>query len=472
MRVSDPRAAHPVRFGTTTIQRGLDRREGLFVFKIALLLIGGKALRRQWWALAVAGLALMGLALAVIVDLVDGATAIAIQAFGLVFVVEGLLSGIGIITSPSGAGRVVCAVKAVILLLLGGLILDTPLRNEAVLSWLFALAFGVDGLFRLGTLLLVRFQGWLLSVLVGVFELVLAALIVADWPLPHGSDIPLCISLLLLVASANLMRIAFLLRSSSDEVALLALPVFGARNWYDNAPVLFGEDDPGDIDAGVMTVRVWTPVGSAEVASRRYVVDRYFGTIDVNGAFSTGHSALECLPHVYISHWPAQELDPQGRLVRAFRAGAENDIPGQFQPSYAAETALWRVADKKVEFHHFNLRRLRAYWAGYRQEATYNLTNRNCSVAVAAGLDAALEGVLQTRFPWLRLFLLLLNPDVWAAGYIRSQAQTMCWTPGMVLDYALALRRIVDKGRTPWPVRAMDFFRRIRAARTVSTSLP
>ncbi len=442
------------------------------MLSVALLLIGGKALRRRWWVLALAGLGLIGLAAIVIADLADGATVLATQMFGLVFLCQGALAGLGIITSASFAARVVCAVKAIVLLCLGAMILDTPMRNDTLLSWLFALAFGADGLARLATLALVRFQGWIAPALVGVFELGLAVVIVADWPLPHALDIPLCISLLLLVSGANLMRIALLLRTSYDEVALLGLPIFATRNWYDNAPVLVGEDDPSDVHAGVMTVRVWTPVGSAEVASRRYVVDRYFGTIDVNGAFSTGHSALECQPHVYISHWPAQELDPHGQLVRAFRAGVENDIPGQFQPSYAAESALWCEADQKVEFAHFNLRRLRAYWAGYRQDATYNLTNRNCSVAVAAGLDAALEGVLQTRFPWLRLFLLLLNPDVWAAGYIRSRAQSMCWTPGMVLDYAQALKRVVDASRTPWPVRAMAFFRRVRSTPTMSERVP
>ncbi len=439
---------------------------------IALLLIGGKALRRRWWVLAVAGLALVALAGIVIADLADGATVVATQAFGLVLLFEGVWSGIGMITSPSFAGRVVCAVKSVLLVLLGVLILDTPVHSDALLSWLFALAFVADGLSRLTTVAIVRFHGWLASACVGAFELILAVVIVADWPLPAALNIPLCISLMLLVSGANLLRIAVLLRTSHEEVALLGLPVFAGRNWYDNAPVLIGEDEPSDVQGGLMTVRVWTPVGSAEVASRHYVLDRYVGARDVHGAISTGHSALECLPHVYISHWPGQEIDQDGQTVRMLRAGAENDIPGLFQPSYAAESALWCEADQKVEFRHFNLRRLRAYWAGYHQDSTYNLTNRNCSVAVAAALDSALEGVLQTRFPWLRLVLLLLDPDVWAAAYIRSQAQTMCWTPGLVLDYASALRRIVEKGRTPWPVRARDFFRRIRAGRSLRQAVP
>lgn len=436
------------------------------MLSIALLLIGGKALRRRWWVLALAGLTLIALAGIVIADLADGATLLATRMFGLVFVCAGVFAGVGVLTSVGRAGRVISAIKALVLLALGAMILDTPIRNDAVLSWLFALAFAADGVFRLGTLALVRFRGWLVWGGVSLLELVLAALIVAQWPLPPALNIPLYVSLLLAASGANLLRIALLLRSSYDEVALLGLSAFATRDWYDNAPVLVGEDDPMDAHAGVLTVRVWTPVGSARVSSRRYVVDRYLGAIDDNGSFSTGHAALECMPHVYVSHWPAQDLDLQGHMVRAFRAGAENDLPGQFQPSYAAESALWRPADQKVEFRNFSLRRLRAYWAGYRQDSTYNLTNRNCSVAAAAGLDAALEGVLQPRFPWLRLILLLLNPDVWAAGYIRSQAKTMCWTPGMVLDYARALQRVVESSRTPWPVRAMEALRRLRAGST------
>lgn len=438
------------------------------MLSVALLLIGGKALRRRWWVLALVGVALVALAGLVIVDLADGGTLMATRMFGLVFLFGGAAASLGILTSAGWAGRAISAAKAIVLVVLGSMILDTPIRNDALLSWLFAFAFVADGLFRLGTLALVRFRGWLVWVLVSVLEVGLAVLIVAEWPLPQALNIAFCVSLMLLVSGANLLRIAWLLRASYDEVALLGLSAFATRDWYDNAPVLVGEDDPADRQAGLMTVRVWTPVGSAEVSSHRYVVDRYLGAIDVNGGFSTGHSALECLPQVYISHWPANDLDPQGHLVRAFRAGAENDLPGLFQPSYAEESRVWRPADQKVEFRTFSRRRLRAYWAGYRQESRYNLTNRNCSVAVAAGLDAALEGVLQPRFPWLRLVLLLLNPDVWAAGYIRSQAKTMCWTPGMVLDYARALQRVVESSRTPWPVRALDFFRRLRAGPTGS----
>lgn len=438
------------------------------MLSVALLLIGGKALRRRWWLLALAGAALVVLAGVVLVDLTDGATLMASRMFGLVFLFGGAAAGLGILTTAGWGGRAISAAKAIVLVVLGGMILDTPIRNDAVLSWLFAFAFLADGLFRLGTLALVRFRGWLVWVLVSVLELGLAGLIVAEWPLPQAMNIPFCVSLMLLASGANLLRMALLLRASPDEVALLGLSAFATRDWYDNAPVLIGEDDPADGHAGVMTVRVWTPVGSARVESRRYVVDRYLGAIDVNGGFSTGHSALECLPHVYISHWPAEDLHLEGHMVRAFRAGAENDMSGLFQPSYREESRVWRPADQKVEFRNFSLRRLRAYWAGYRQHSTYNLTNRNCSVAVAAGLDAALEGVLQPRFPWLRLMLLLLNPDVWAAGYIRSQAKTMCWTPGMVLDYARALQRVVEGSRTPWPVRALNVFRRLRAGPTGS----
>jgi hypothetical protein len=69
---------------------------------------------------------------------------------------------------------------------------------------------------------------------------------------------------------------------------------------------------------------------------------------------------------------------------------------------------------------------------------------------VALALDAALEGSLGGRGMWLRSLRLLANPDLWLAAVLRARAETMTWTPGLVLDYARAMRRVVEPQRIGW----------------------
>ncbi len=102
------------------------------------------------------------------------------------------------------------------------------------------------------------------------------------------------------------------------------------------------------------------------------------------------------------------------------------------------------------------MRRLKAYWAGYSQLNSYNVTNRNCSIAVAGGLESAFEGSLHCSYPWLRLLALLLTPALWQAAYIRSRAEHMCWTPGIVLDYARTLQRIIEPSHAGYPLKLLD----------------
>lgn len=435
------------------------------MIQLAFLLVGARALRRRWWVLLVLALALIGLAALILADLVDGVVSVANTVFGLVFLIEGVLGLAGAAISPP-SGRVFGLVRAGLLILMGLFIVDAPLHSDLAIGLLFGLAFALDGLTRIASAVVVRFPRWRIMAAIGAGELLLAGLVATGWPLPHNLNIPVSVSLLLLVSGWVLLRASLMLRTHLDEVAILTLPLFGHRNWYDNAPVLV---DPTDTSAPApqaepLTVRVWTPVGSADVRGRRLLVDRYIAAIDAHGTISTGHAALEMRPDVYISHYPAVEIErDSSEFSRILRASAENDVKGRFQPSYPEEVAGWCEADQKVEFRIYNPRQLRAYWAGYRQDNTYNLTNRNCSVAVAAALDSALEGALTSRTPWLRLAALLVNPDLWTAAYLRSRAETMSWTPGLVLDYARALRRIVEPSAPSWLARLGLFLRHLRA---------
>ena len=194
------------------------------------------------------------------------------------------------------------------------------------------------------------------------------------------------------------------------------------------------------------------PVGGAAAETvRRPLLDRYIAAADAEGTISTGHASLEMPPDLYISHYGAEDQDrstPEFR--RALLANAQNNVAGRFLPSYGAEVADWWEATEHVVFSRFDPERLRAFWVAYRTDATYNLTNRNCSVVVAMALDSALEGVLGPDRIWPRLVALAIHPDLHIANVLRKRARSMTWTPGLVLDYARSLQRVVEPESLSW----------------------
>ena len=44
----------------------------------------------------------------------------------------------------------------------------------------------------------------------------------------------------------------------------------------------------------------------------------------------------------------------------------------------------------------------------------------------------------------------LCMPELWIAAQIRRRALMMAWTPGLIMDYARALRAIVHPVPVPW----------------------
>lgn len=432
------------------------------MLKLCFLLIGAPSFRARWYVIAIIGGVFITLATMLAIDASDGVTFVTRETLGLVFVVNGL--GALLVFAGRGRDRMrsLLFLKAAALLLVGLLIIQPPVSTEWTLTVLFALAFTLDGIGRIATGVVVRFSGWRTMAVIGGIELVIALLIVTEWPLPHNRNIPFCIALLMALSGWLLMRLGFMFRTLESEAAILALPIFGGRGWYDNAPVMVEIGDEPAPEQPI-TVHVWTPVGSAYAAERRLLVDRYIAALDGHGVISTGHAALEMPPDLYISHYPALEVERSSSdFIASLRAGGENDLKGRFQPSYAYESDWWCPADQNVEFRNYSPRRLRVFWAGYKQDDTYNLTNRNCSVVVAQALDAALEGTLASRFPWLQVIRLLSNPDIWVAAMIRSRAHSATWTPGLVLDYARTLARIIEQRDIAWTTRLLGFLRRGR----------
>ena len=221
-----------------------------------------------------------------------------------------------------------------------------------------------------------------------MLEILLAAFLIEPYPTWYAGTIGYMVGVGFMLSGGAMWRLARRLRRLPAATPLAALL------WNRALPQLVPEPGSANAeDAQALIVHVWTPTGTATTPLRQRAIQRYIAAVDADGVVSTGHAALEHAPGVYVSHYPAVEIDRSpGQFTRTLRAVTENDVAGRFQPSYAEEAAGWCESTTQVRFRSFDAARLAAFWSEYRKDATYNLTNRNCSSAVAHALDAAVEG--------------------------------------------------------------------------------
>ena len=433
--------------------------------QLALLLLGMQAVQRHWRTLTAIGAGWILLGLIVAIDPLDGVQDITMHTLGAFLVIEGaVIAATALLTE--WRGRLWIA-QAAALIIPGLLIIETPWRNFVLISVLFGIALVADGSVRILSTLLVRFPGWRFALVASGLEFVLAVLAFTPWPVSYQATVPFCVGIALLLAGWTVLRSASMLRRLPPDAPITALPIFRQRRGWLIPPALPAPTPPTtEKGEACMIVHVWTPVGSAPVSARRPLIDRYIAAVDHHGTVSTGHAALEMPPDLYISHYRASDEDRnQQEFRRALNAGPQNDMPGRFLPNYTYEVASWCEATEHVVFRRFSAERLRSFWESYRQNSTYNLTNRNCSVVVALALDVALEGVLGRETVWTPLGRLLLHPDLYLATLLRKRAQTMTWTPGLVLDYARALQRVLEPPGISWPGLIRQTFARYRDIR-------
>lgn len=416
--------------------------------RLAMILIGAAAFRERWWSLCLLGLAAATLGLWLIADASDGELFYAVEMLGLVLVLQGAAAGLQAMGKPPRV-RPLLYGRALALLVLGGLV-AMPLAVDHGIPdrLLFGGAFLVDGALRAASAWVVRFQRWPLALAAGLAEVFVAVAVATNWPLHHHYTVPMCFGIVLIVSGWSSVLLALQLKRLPPGASITTLPLYASPAWHQAGGTHGAREAVTRHQEQPMTLYVWTPVGSSADPQRRLVVDRYIAAVDAKGVVSTGHSALERLPDLYISHYPGVEIDHSpDDFLRLLRAGRENDIPGRWLPNHADEVASWCEADQAVPFHYYNAALLEDFWARYRTDSTYNLTRRSCSTVTSLAIESALEGSLASPRALLTFFLLLLDPNLWMAAMLRRRGATMAWTPGLVLDYARLLRVIVGRRR-------------------------
>ncbi|MGB3431402.1 HdeD family acid-resistance protein [Achromobacter sp.] len=422
---------------------------------LVLLLLGVEYLRKRARTLFIVGGIFLAIGVGLFIDALDNALNFPLDFFAALFVIEGLAT-LMIAKSGVGGQRVLRYAKGAIVLIAGILVLIGHHHGHFVLSMLFGLMFLVDGLIQCTAAYVVRYERWRYVFASGVAEILLAIFFFQPYPSHYVGTVPYCLGLFLAFSGLRLLSLARRVRNLDSNPALDINPHPDFMPTRADGPAQTVFDGPPLESERALTVHVWTPSGSAKNETRNYpVVNRYIAAVDVNGVVSTGHAALESPEGVYISLYPAQEIDhsPE-QFGTLLRATAENNVPGVFQPDYATESKAWAPSTMRVRIRNYDAAKLQAFWDEYRKTTTYNLTYRNCSSSVANALEAALDGVVGRLHGrgagWRVLLRLLLTPELWVAAQIRMRALTMAWTPGLTLDYARALSMLADPRPFGW----------------------
>lgn len=420
---------------------------------IALLLLGPGDLRKSRWILAALGVLLV--VAGGLVPLYSAeATDVCLEAAGWVTVVVGL-GRLTFFLLDGGGRQWPLLFQAAALVVFGFALADFTPESEQAVPWLLGLALFLNGLYQALSAIIIRYPRWGWWLAIGCAHFVVAALLFFRWHHAVLWAVPAALGLGMAFLGVSALRMAVrlgryedgALRDRADAALRYYLDFHVARRFRERSVVLApaASSSPADDDAthGDLLVHVWTPTTVAGLNRNPNLVSRYVAAQDKAGKYTVGHSALEMAPDVYISHCDGNP-DAFESTDEVWQTLRSRDVPGVFLPTFEEEIAHYMLPSATIRFRRFSPAQLRRFWAAYRAVTHYNFTNRNCSVAVAMALEAALLGSLASR-RWVRSFLsLLANKDLWVAHFIRWKAREAVWTPGLMLDYARALDRIVE----------------------------
>ncbi|MBP6122719.1 MULTISPECIES: peptidase [Providencia] len=426
------------------------------MLQIALLLFGAEFIRGKAHYLWGIGVLWCLIGISIFIDGLDGNVFFPIHLFGILLLLESLVT-LSVASSGVGAQKAILFFKGGLFFFCALVILINQKYSNVLLSAMFGFAYFFTGLFVVASAWIVRFPGWPLIMLWGGIEIFFAFFLFTH----HQATISFFLGFLMIASGLGCLRIALRARYIRQGTAIFELmrplPLsFKKKGSITQKNDATSEDNLNKKteEKSVLTVHVWTPEGSANQRPvARPIINRYIAAVDSDGVISTGHAALELYPHLYISLYPADDIDRSpSEFFRLLKATADNNVPGRFLPSYQTEAAEWCESDRQIIFKVYNQASLQNFWAIYRQQPTYNLTYQNCSSSVAYGLEAALDGVLsmQKRSGFFEMLNVLCMPELWIAAQVRRRALMMAWTPGLIMDYSRALSAIVHPVPVPW----------------------
>ncbi|HDL6964064.1 TPA: MFS transporter [Yersinia enterocolitica] len=424
------------------------------MIQIALLLFGADFVRRKSKYLWFIGFLWGITGFLVFIDGLDGQLYFPLKTFGVLLMLESLIT-LSVAASGMGSQKPVLYFKGGIFFFSALIILVNQVYSNVLLSMIFGFAYFIVGLFIGISAWIVRFPRWKMVVFYGLVQIAFAFFLLTH----HQATILFFLGFLMVSSALSCLGTAR--RASQMKQASSVFQLMQPSDILMSEKSCGGLQEPGPVPSkhtsvsstDTLIIHIWTPERSAVARPiPRPVINRYIAAVDEQGVISTGHAALEVSPNLYISLYPAEDIDRSlSEFLHLLKATHDNDVKGSFQENYIVESTNWRGSDKKIVFRHYNLEALSSFWRNYQKEETYNLTYRNCSSSVAYALEAALDGVLsQHSQNWLTTFKVLFMPELWIAAQVRKRASMLAWTPGLVMDYAQALSAVVHLVPQPW----------------------
>lgn len=438
------------------------------MIQIALLLFGAEFVRSKAKLIGWVGLLWGLMGAGILTDGLDGLLYFPMKVFGVLLLLESIVT-LSVASSGVGAQKAVLFFKGGVCFFVALLILTDKTYSNLLLAIIFGFAYFIFGVLVITSAFVVRYPHWHFSVFSGIAKVIFALLLFSPYPVGYQVTVSFFLGSLMIVSGISTLRVArraSLLADGTSSFELLmaseSLPSINKKTAIKPGAIKPLASLPLNEP---LIVHIWTPEGTAEnTPVPRPIINRYIAAVDSQGVISTGHAALELQPSIYISLYPAADIDRSpSEFFRILKATKDNDVPGTYQPDYTTEAANWCESDRKILFHQYNSRALDNFWTNYSRDKSYNLTYRNCSSSVAYALEASLDGVLALRSErWRDCLRTLFMPELWIAAQVRKRALTMAWTPGLVMDYARALRAVVHPvpqswfERVPWKTRSVD----------------
>ncbi|NKC23283.1 hypothetical protein HED50_21275 [Ochrobactrum oryzae] len=195
-------------------------------------------------------------------------------------------------------------VQGIALFAVALLILSATPASHFTLAMVLGFCFLVDGSVRIGSAWVVRYPRWRLGLMGGIAEVCIAIATLQPWPTWYAGTVAFNVGAVMILTSLGILNIATRVRRLEEGASISS--IFN-RNPLWNKP---GSSSLAhSANRSELIVHVWTPTGQVMTPLHQRAINRYIAAVDTNGVISTGHAALEMAPNVYISHYPAVEID-------------------------------------------------------------------------------------------------------------------------------------------------------------------
>jgi uncharacterized membrane protein HdeD (DUF308 family) len=179
---------------------------------VAELRHGLNALRGNWLWFVLLGIALVVLGMVAVSSAVITSLAAAV-AIGLLLLVAGSAEIVGAFWCRGWSGFFLELLSGVLSIVVGILFLRAPIGGLAALTLLVACYLMVGGIFKIVAAVSYRFAAWGWTLLSGIIDLILGALIWQDWPASALWVIGLFVGINLILRGFNWIALGLALRT-------------------------------------------------------------------------------------------------------------------------------------------------------------------------------------------------------------------------------------------------------------------